>query len=549
MNPFEEVYIGDCLIKNRFAMAPMISSLADADGSTNEVHTEYLTERAAGGFGLIITEYSFVPSRNSRGSRNQLSFARLDQTPKFRRIAENVHGYGSKIFAQIVHAGGKAVTENGELPFAPSPVMYNGRMPAEMSERDIEEVIGAFAQSAKIAELSGFDGIELHGAHGYLIHEFLSPALNRRNDRWGGSLENMLRFPQEIIKRVREEVTLPVGMRLSLYEDDQDGYPPEHGLKIAESLKNIDYVHFSAGRNAPPGSSAPFYYPHAHILRRLTAKPSIKTMIVGSISDKETVENALETADMVSIGREALADPFFPEKMRRGLMPRPCIRCNQACRDFAHGQVRCTINYETGRETLVKIQELHGDVKIAGAGVAGMEAAIYLARCGMHVAVFEKAGNIGGQINEIFETSQKNEFQKLVSFYREEAKRLGIELKLNHEVSGKDVDLWLAGGHRYPGMVEDDEMYVDSNIYAHLDACLRLAGKKKIVMTERSLSSLDRGRQAVFRRIAQDRGITFVKEPDERFAVNIIERRQIDLGTAVRKGISEAMRFASELRW
>ena len=104
--------------------------------------------------------------------------------------------------------------------------MYNGRMPKGMGEQDIEEVIDAFAQSAKIAELSGFDGIELHGAHGYLIHEFLSPALNKRNDRWGGSLENMLRFPQEIIKRVREEVSIPVGIRLSLYEDDQDGYLP-----------------------------------------------------------------------------------------------------------------------------------------------------------------------------------------------------------------------------------------------------------------------------------------------------------------------------------
>ncbi len=549
MNPFEEIYIGDCLIKNRFAMAPMISSLADVDGSTNEVHMKYLTERAAGGFGLIITEYSFVPSRNSRGSRNQLSFARPDQEPRFNRMAENIHSYGSKIFAQLVHAGGKAITENGELPFAPSPVMYNGRMPKEMSEQDIEDVIDAFALSAKIAELSGFDGIELHGAHGYLVHEFLSPALNKRNDRWGGSLENMLRFPQEIIKRVREEVSIPVGIRLSLYEDDQDGYPPEHGLKIAESLKTVDYIHFSAGRNAPPGSSAPFYYPNAHILKRLTRKPSVKTMIVGSITDKETVENVLETVDMVSIGRESLADSFFPEKIRKGIMPRPCIRCNQACRNFAHGQVRCTVNYETGRETVFQIQELHGDVKIAGAGVAGMEAAIYLARCGMHVTVFEKSGNIGGQINDIYETNQKNEFSKLVSFYRAEAARLGIELKLNHEVSEKDVDIWLAEGHRYPEIIEKDEMCVDSNIYAHLDECLRLAGRRKIVMTERSLSSLDRSRQNVFRKIAQDSGITFVKEPDDRFSVSIIEKKQNDLGTAVRKGVSEAMRFASELRW
>ncbi len=544
MDPFDEINIGDCRIKNRIAMAPMISNLAGTDGNTNEVHTSYLAERAKGGYGLIITEYSFVPSIRSRGSRNQLSFARQDQIPGFKRLSETVHGYGSKIFAQLVHAGGKAITEKGDSPLAPSPVEYMGSMAQELTTEQINDIAEAFSVSASIAEKSGFDGIELHGAHGYLIHEFLSPALNSRKDRYGGSFEAMLTFPKEIIKRVRESVSIPVGIRLSLYEDDADGYTPEHGIRVAESLKGLDYIHFSAGRNAPPGSSAPFYYPKANIAQKIFSKPGIPTMVVGSITDRDSLHKALEFADMVSMGRGALADPFFPEKIRKGMIPRPCIRCNQGCRDLAYGQVRCTINYSTGRETLVPSYTLDGEVTIAGAGAAGMEAAIYLARCGMKVTVLEKTGEIGGQLNDIKEERHFYEFHRIVEYYKYEAERLGVVIKFHTEAKPDQVDLWLADGKRYDSIPTGKEIYVDSLAFSALDEAITLSGNSRITMTERSLTSMDRSRQAVYREMALKKGIVFMKEPDEKLSSGTFQGKQEDLGSAVRRGVSEAIRYA-----
>ncbi|EQD67726.1 NADH:flavin oxidoreductase/NADH oxidase, partial [mine drainage metagenome] len=253
--------------------------------------------------------------------------------------------HDSKVFVQIVHAGGKALQEREERIIAPSSISYSGHIPAEMTEDDIESVRKAFEDASRVARLSNFDGIEIHGAHGYLIQEFLSPSLNKRTDRYGGTFERMLSFPQEIIDTVKDTTGLPVGIRLSLYEDDPDGYDPEYGLKVSEALKHLDYVHFSAGRFSPPGSSASFYSDELHILKKLPRRPRIKTMIVGSITKPESIETALESVDFVAMGRPALADAFLPFKLFNGDRPiKPCIRCNQACRDLSYGEVRCTVN-------------------------------------------------------------------------------------------------------------------------------------------------------------------------------------------------------------
>ncbi len=546
MKAFEEYDLAGCKLKNRFVMAPMISNLADADGSTNPVHTAYLNERAMGGFSLIITEYSFVPSPVSRGSRNQLSFARYDQIGKFRRLSERIHGNGSKIFAQLVHAGGKALTLPGEKAIAPSAVPYNGRVPRQLDEKDMEEIRDAFVKSAKIVEMSEFDGIELHGAHGYLLQEFMSPALNRREDKYGGSIENMLRFPQEVIDAIREEVSIPVGIRLSLYEDDPDGYPPEHGMKIVEHLKNIDYVHFSSGRFEPPGSSASYYSEHNHIISKIPRKPGLTTIGVGSITSAEDVENALKHVDLVALGRAALADPFFPENIKRNRKVRPCIRCNQACRNLAFGEVRCTVNPMTGNETLKTHARLTGRVKIAGAGISGLEAAIFLAQKGMDVTIIEKSNRIGGQINEIREERKRNEFLTLIEYYESRIRELGITLILNKKADMRFIDLFMGTGKEYPDIVREDEIYIDSNIYKHLDQALDLAKDSKVFMTERSLDSMDRHRQMEYRKIAESSGIEFVKERDGRFKTSWYERNQYDIYQASKRGLWAAMKYVRE---
>ncbi len=539
--------IGNLEIRNRIAMAPMISNLADPDGLTNENHISYLEERARGGAGLIITEYTYVDNRNSRGSRNESGAYNYDFIPKFRRLTERVHSHGSKVFMQLVHAGGKAFLDtNRESPMAPSAVDYVGYTPREMTVNDIDSVISSFARAARFARLSNFDGVELHGAHGYLLQEFLSPSLNLRSDRYGGSFENRLRIVQEIIDAIREENTLALGIRLSLYEDDQDGYGPEYGLKIAESLSGLDYVHFSAGRFAPPGSSSSFYSPKTHILNRLPRKPGLTTMVVGSVTSLEDAEKVLERSDFVSVGRALLADPYFPKKiMTDPATVRPCIRCNQACRDLGYGEVRCTVNPVTGLESILRpLPKLSGEIAIGGSGVKGLEFALQAARAGLKVIVYEKNDRIGGQINAIWDQWKRKEFQGLVDYYRTVLTRMGVEFRLGEIMTGDGI-LCLPD-RSYPELAAKGRIVIDSNIYRYQDDALRLSQENEVIITERSLSSLDRVRQAAFRRIALERNISIVKEAVDKPDISIMERHQYDIREAMISGREAFRRFAED---
>ncbi len=534
-------YIGDIRIKNRIAMAPMISNLANPDGSTNENHIKYLEARARGGAGLIITEYTYVDAINARGSRNELGAFSSQQVPKLKRITESIHKYGTAAFMQLVHAGGKALQdENVEGPMAPSGVDYMGRIPREMTDDDIERVIRAFERAASIVKSSRFDGIEIHGAHGYLMHEFLSPTLNIRSDRYGGSFEKRLKVPQAVIDAAREASGIPVGIRLSLYEDDPDGYDANYGLKVAESLHNIDYVHFSAGNFAPPGSSASFYYPRTHVFNRLPRKPGITTMIVGSITNSTDVEKALEKCDFVSIARGMLADAAFASKVSNSKDPlRPCIRCNQGCRDLAFGEVRCTVNPDVGYERS-QSYALHGEVSIIGAGVQGLEAALYAAKSGLKVTLYEEKEWIGGQIRRISDPFKREAFLPLLDYYESALKKLGVEVILGSRFSGKGI--YCTPPVLYPE-IPDDASIIESNVYEHHDSFLEIANRRKIKIGTRSLDSMDRSRKPPYIALAKDKGIEFVDAAD--FDFSLIINHQYDMGTAMQTGRGKVAEFIS----
>jgi len=259
MKALEPGSIRNLVIRNRIVMAPMISNMANPDGSSNDNLARYLEERARGGAGLIITEYTYVDNINSRGSRNQLGAYSLSLVPKLRRITEGIHRNGASVFMQLVHAGGKALWgENADDPIAPSSVDYMGRKPREMTGEEIERVIDSFSNAAKVARYAKFDGIEIHGAHGYLVHQFLSPKLNRRTDSYGGSFENRLRFPQEVIDAVRSVGDFPVGIRLSLYEDDPDGWNEDYGLKVLNHSGTLTMFTFQQGTSTLPVLLPPF---------------------------------------------------------------------------------------------------------------------------------------------------------------------------------------------------------------------------------------------------------------------------------------------------
>ena len=539
--------IGHLTVKNRIVMAPMISNLCNPDGSTNESHMAYLEERAKGGAGLIITEYSYIDRKNSRGARNQMGLYTDEFAPKLRRLTERIHNHGANIFVQLVHAGGKALTENNAVwPYAPTAVDYLGTTPAEMSPADIDDAIASFVRAARVAKRSNFDGIELHGAHGYLIQEFLSPALNQRKDRYGGSFEGRIRFAQEIIDAIRSEVDTNLGIRLSLYEDDADGYGPEYGLSIAESLKSVDYVHFSAGRTAPPGSSMSFYGVKTHIAERLPRKPAVTTIVVGSVTNAADARRVLEKADFVAVGRGMLADPYFAEKVLAGdTAIRPCIRCNQACRDLTYGEVRCTVNPSTGLELLVNpLPRVKGEVNVVGAGVKGLEAAICLAKAGLSVTVYDKRTDIGGQLLDIRDKHKKGEFVRLIEYYREVLRKLGVRLKMGQEYSGDGI--YCLPDRTYPPIPTGPNIRFDSNIFQHHDEILHLAGVSKVVASERSLNSLDRARAAAFRRLIESKGVVFATEMGSEFDFSISERRQYDIRAAMVSGREAARKYIED---
>lgn len=543
MDPFEPIELGKTEIKNRFAMAPMISNLADASGYTNDIHQAYLEERAIGGYGLVFTEYSYIDSPLSKGSRNEMSFVSYDQVPRLKRLTERIHAHGTKIFAQIVHAGGKALTEGNEKALAPSPVSYMGKVAQELNYEQMDQIKNAFLKAARICEVANFDGIELHGAHGYLLQEFISPALNVRNDVYGNDLKGRIKFPQEVIDLIRENTDFTVGMRLSLYEDDVDGYDATYGLSVAENLHGLDYIHLSSGRFAPPGSSASYYAPTNHIGKKLPRKPKVPTILVGSIVDMDSVKEALKKSDMVSMGRGSLADPHFPLKLKNNMIPRPCIRCNQGCRDLSLGQVRCTVNPITGNETHYGKERMQGKVTIAGAGVSGLEAAIYLAKAGGNVTLYEKESRIGGELNEYTEPEKKKEIEKLLNFYTYEISRLGIEVVLNSEKSKKDVDIYLPGMGKYRKLDSTSDRIIDSDIYRHLDEALQTSSTKQLTFTSRSLHSLDRDRQRGYGELAKQYGINFVEKVPETQVDSFYEKNQYDLYQACLRGINSARDF------
>ena len=527
--------IGSLTTRNRIVMAPMISNLANPDGSTNESHIRYLSERAKGGAGVIITEYTYIDDMNARGSRNQLSITRDELVPKLRRLTEAIHRYGSLCFVQLVHAGGKALRDNERHQFAPTAVDYLGTLPNEMDLEDIRSTQESFIAASGRARKAGFDGVELHGAHGYLVQEFISPALNKRTDRYGGSTENRLRFVQEIIDGIRGSTETALGIRLSLYEDDPDGYPPEYGLKCAESLENIDYVHFSAGRFASPGSTASFYHRAPHIALKLPRKPDITTMVVGSIGSVNAMEKALEKSDFVSIGRGVLADPFFPAKATN--MPgtiRPCIRCNQGCRSLSWGEVRCTVNPETGFEPVGTYPRFSGDIDIIGGGIKGLEAALYASKLGFKVRLYEEREQVGGQLNDIREPMMKEEFVRLVNYYISVLQLAGVEIITENRGSGSGI--FCLPDVIYPHLPERSEVFVDSAIYMHHDEALIRAESSHVTMTARSLQYLDRDRAKEFRKIAESRGIVFSDFDPEVFHDSFMDPDQYDIMRAMNSG-------------
>jgi 2,4-dienoyl-CoA reductase-like NADH-dependent reductase (Old Yellow Enzyme family)/thioredoxin reductase len=419
---------------------------ASKEGYVNQPIKDYFEARAQGGSGLIIVEATLIHPRG-RGFENLLEITDDKFIPGLTELVGVIHKHGAKAALQLQHCGRLAKSKlMGIQPVAPSPIAATGgEPPRELAIGEIREIVGYFAEAARRAKRAGFDGLEIHGAHGYLVDQFLSPSSNKRQDFYGGDLPNRARFLIEIIQAVKEAVKdgCPVWCRINGLEYGiKDGTTLEQAKETARLAEKAgaDAIHVSAyGPEAPQNlvSPGPGSGVLAHLGQGIKEAVTVPVILVGRITP-ETGERILAEgkADLVSLGKALLADPEIPNKVASGSVGdiRPCILC-MGCRDdlYAEGmRVRCQVNPAMGREAEFKILQAGRTKKvlIVGGGPAGMEAARVAAERGHDVTLWERRPRLGGQLNYAAIPPYKHGIEPLVIYFQSQLRKLGVKIEL-----------------------------------------------------------------------------------------------------------------------
>ncbi len=447
------VKVGTMSLRNRIVMPPMESRLSRPDGSVTKAMIDYYAERARGGVGAIIVENTFVDDKQSRSSLSSSGLYSDHMIAGESELAEAIKVNGAAALIQISHGGRQCHPgATGRQPIAPSPIPCKivRVMPRGMTLGEIEEVQNAFAEAARRAKQAGFDGVEIHGAHGYLICSFLSPYTNKRIDKYGGPLENRALFALEIIKKIRAKVgdNFIIGYRMSADEFVPGGLTLAETSQFARMLEEagVDYVHVSAGiYESAHHIVQPMYIEKAHLVHLaegIKNAVSIPVITVGA-HDVETAEEALQMgkADLVALGRTLIADPELPNKLASGRIEdiKPCIRGNEGCLsrfDTAETQ-RCEVNPVCGREGEFKITPAASkrSVMIVGGGIAGLEAARVTALRGHEVTIVEKVERLGGHLIEASVPEFKEKTKQLLDWAINQVHKGGVKIQLKTEAT------------------------------------------------------------------------------------------------------------------
>lgn len=452
--------IGRLTLKNRFIQSPMHTRFASEFGEVSEQIKSYLAERARGGVSLIIIENTAVNWAVGRAAGNPI---RIDQdvfVSGLSDLTETVHQEGCLIAAQLHHAGRqnpRANTDGGIGPVAPSAITSQaiGDEPRELRKEELPDIVREFADGARRAVDAGFDMVELHGSHGYLLTQFLSPQSNVRTDEYGGSFENRARFPLEVVRAVREAVgpDFPVSYRISIEERVPGGMEIDEGIqfcKLIEDLVDVFNVTVATYESMDSvfmmqGVSPGQLLPIISRVKKSVSKPVIGISRLGWALD--ACAEAVEAGEMdfVSLARTQLTDPQLIIKTQQGEADRVrrCIACNECVGGFLFKgwRLHCVINPELGNEyrlpDLYQVQEKKKKVVVVGGGPAGFEAARAAALRGHDVSLFEAEKSLGGQVQLAGKAKFKEaEMLAYAKYFEKELNHLGVKVHLGARIDG-----------------------------------------------------------------------------------------------------------------
>lgn len=444
-NLLKPLDLGFTTLKNRVLMGSMHTGLEEEKNGFSKLASFY-EERAKGGVGLIVTG-GISPNFRGRLAPFGSEMSKPWHVGKHRQVTDAVHKYGSKICLQLLHAG-----RYSYHPFslAPSAIKapINPFKPKAMSERQIKNTIKHYARGAKLAQKAGYDGVEIMGSEGYLINQFLCPRTNKRDDNWGGSFENRMRFPLEIVKAVRAAVGEKsiIIFRLSMLDLVEDGHQLDEVLQLGKLLEQAGVTIINTGigwhearvptivTSVPRGA-------FSWITERVRRELSVPVVAVNRINTPEIAEHILESnqADMVSMARPLLADPEFVKKAEQGQSERinTCIACNQACLDhvFENKRASCLVNPRAcfEQELVMKPAEQKKRIAVIGSGPAGLAFACNAAERGHQVDLYDKSEEIGGQFNYAKQIPGKEEFYETLRYFKYRIEDTGVNLKLGKE--------------------------------------------------------------------------------------------------------------------
>jgi len=433
----------------------MATNYASKDGTVTDRQIDYYAERAKGGVGLIIVEISCVESPVGRGTRRQICIDDDRFVPGLSRLAKAIKKNGAKAAIQLHHAGRQTSSRiTGHQPVAPSPIpTSDGEQPRPLTREQIGILIEAFGEAAARAKRAGFDGVEIHGAHGYLISQFLSPLSNHRHDDYGGSLENRARFLLDVIRSARSHVgkDYPLWCRLSAVEMGVDGITVEETRVVAELAEKagVDAIHVSAhqvgpARRPPMAQPTCYFVPWANAIKEVVSVPVIAVSRIPPEFAEDVIRDG--KADFISIGRQLLVDPYLPQKIREGRLEdvRPCIYC-LTCLDsmgWSREGVRCVVNPTLGRERDSEFKRARNPKKVVvvGGGPGGMEAARVAALRGHQVVLFDEGAELGGQLIIASKPPFKDTLETLRRYLVCQVGKAGIELRLRQKFTPEKIN-------------------------------------------------------------------------------------------------------------